>query len=166
MGLGGVMFWEAATDVRNPDDPLSLLNIADKVLAAPSTWAAWRQLRFTSGQRADASVSGKDADPDGDGIPNFLEYALGSDPWVPSLGAVVPRIDPATRRLVLRVEKSPHSTDVEYAVEALGGPDGSRDWSTANTTVLTDNNALLEVADNIGIGEAPWRWMRLRVTER
>lgn len=166
MGLGGVMFWEASTDVRNADDPLSLLNIANRVLAAPSTWAEWRQLRFTAGHRADEGISGTAADPDGDGVPNLMEYAIGSDPWVPSRRPVDLRLDPSTHRMILRVEKSPYADDVDYVVEALGGPDGNLAWSTLHTTVLNDNRALIEVADNIAPDDAPWRWMRLRVNLR
>jgi hypothetical protein len=40
----------------------------------------WRRLRFTGEELADSGVSGAEADPDGDGIPNFAEYALGREP--------------------------------------------------------------------------------------
>ncbi len=167
MGLGGVMFWEASTDVRNADDPASLIGIVSKAFAPPTSWPAWRAARFSSAQATDAVISGEQADPDRDGLPNVLEYAFDHDPWTPSarnpLGL---RVDPATKRLVMRVEKSPHAQDVDFIVEALGGPDGNQRWSTANVSVLTDDAGVLEVADNLTSADAPWRWLRLRVVRR
>ena len=43
---------------------------------APATFEGWRQLEFTAAQLADPSISGPDADPDGDGRSNFAEWAL------------------------------------------------------------------------------------------
>jgi hypothetical protein len=42
--------------------------------------AGWQAGHFSPAELADPSVSGDNADPDGDGHSNFLEYALGSDP--------------------------------------------------------------------------------------
>ncbi len=43
---------------------------------------AWRGANFTPIQLADPLIGADDADPDGDGIPNALEHALGTDPWL------------------------------------------------------------------------------------
>ena len=40
-------------------------------------YEAWRQETFSPAQLADPEVSGDDADPDGDGLSNFAEYAHG-----------------------------------------------------------------------------------------
>lgn len=45
------------------------------------TYAQWRELYFTPQQLANASISGDRADPDFDGIPNFLEYGIGGLPF-------------------------------------------------------------------------------------
>jgi len=153
--------------VRNADDPASLIGIVSAAFAPPTTWADWRAARFSAGQASDAGISGETADPDRDGLPNVFEYALDNDPWTPSarnpLGL---RLDPATKRLVMRVEKSRHAQDVDFLIEALGGPDGNQRWSTANVSVLTDDAGVLEVADNVTSADAPWRWLRLRVVRQ
>jgi hypothetical protein len=48
--------------------------------AMPGTFGDWALRQFTSAQLADASVSSADADPDGDGAPNLLEFAMGGQP--------------------------------------------------------------------------------------
>lgn len=55
-----------------------------------TTWAIWRDLSF---HRTDDAASIKDADddPDGDGIPNALEYALGTAPKIRNDPAVLPQ---------------------------------------------------------------------------
>lgn len=47
--------------------------------AGASALAAWEEVHFPGA--TDPAVSGDEADPDGDGIPNLLEFALGTDPW-------------------------------------------------------------------------------------
>ncbi len=46
------------------------------------TWTTWLPLVFSPGQLAAPSVSGPAADPDGDGVPNLLEYLQDRDPLV------------------------------------------------------------------------------------
>ena len=47
---------------------------------AGTTFEAWRRLRFSPAGLANVPVSGEAADPDLDGLPNVMEYALGRDP--------------------------------------------------------------------------------------
>ena len=42
----------------------------------------WKAANFTAAELLDPNISGDDADPDGDGRSNILEYALGSNPRV------------------------------------------------------------------------------------
>jgi len=44
------------------------------------TYASWRDRHFSETELGNPSVSGDDADPDGDGIVNLVEYALTADP--------------------------------------------------------------------------------------
>lgn len=49
-------------------------------IGPPKTFAAWRNLFFSDDELNDPDISGPGADPDGDTIPNLMEYALGADP--------------------------------------------------------------------------------------
>lgn len=44
------------------------------------TFALWQQSLFTEAERNNPAISGMEADPDGDGSNNLLEFALGSSP--------------------------------------------------------------------------------------
>ena len=61
------------------------------IASANSPYANWRETHF-SGASAnpakEATIWGNNADPDGDGIPNLLEYALGLDPLRPNLAGL------------------------------------------------------------------------------
>ncbi len=81
------------------------------------TFAAWSLGHLG---RADAPW---DADPDGDGIPNLVEYALGLSPTAPDAtgDALSPHVDTlpgAGPRLRLQVRRDPGRHDVRLSVEA------------------------------------------------
>lgn len=48
------------------------------------TWGSWRVENFTLADLLDTDISGESADPDSDGVSNFLEFALQTDPHVPA----------------------------------------------------------------------------------
>ena len=51
--------------------------------ARPGTFADWRLQHFSDAQLTNSAVGTNAADPDGDGVPNLLEFATGGDPFVP-----------------------------------------------------------------------------------
>ena len=53
------------------------LNIRDRL-----TYSEWRALYFTAAELSQVPISGDSKDPDGDGVPNLLEYGMGGDPRV------------------------------------------------------------------------------------
>jgi hypothetical protein len=61
---------------------------------APDSWQGWIAASFDPAVQNDPAVTAADADPDGDGKPNLLEYACGSSPAALDTAAVDVSISP------------------------------------------------------------------------
>ncbi|BCX46855.1 fibronectin type III domain-conaining protein [Haloferula helveola] len=75
-----------------------------------SPFASWILDRFG----APSGITHPDADPDGDGIANVVEYALGLDPLLPGTG---PSLDSNSGTPTYRYSINPAATDVDVSVE-------------------------------------------------
>jgi hypothetical protein len=140
--------------------------------AGPMTWSVWRNITFSEQERA-AGLASDTADPDSDGLPNLLEYVLGSDPHLDDAGVFGPfyRVSdlsdfglPALpdKHLTAAVRRDPRIFDATLSVEISG--DLSL-WDTASLIpVGTSHPNVLVLRDPLGIGDAPRRLMRLRAT--
>lgn len=90
-------------------------------------YSAWVGSHFSEAEQGDASVSGPEADPDGDGIENLVEYALGLDPRQSGVdGLPVTGLDSFTvggetnQYLILEVTRPDSIEDVGYEVQVAG----------------------------------------------
>ena len=85
---------------------------------AVTSFAQWQQAEFTAAELQDASVSGPNADPDGDGIVNFAEYALGLSAKVADSNPILPAVqtDPGTGDTILTLTFpwGDNMTDAQY----------------------------------------------------
>lgn len=63
---------------RNPF--IDHADYAEMVFAGATPGQAWKNTRFTAVELSDSQTSGDLADPDGDRLPNLLEYALNRNP--------------------------------------------------------------------------------------
>lgn len=72
--------WSGALGTTDPEALLTM--DTDKSITARFTMTQeeWKLRSFTVGERANPDVSGPDADPDNDGVPNWREWLHGSDP--------------------------------------------------------------------------------------
>ena len=152
---------------------------------APETYGTWLTLYFSPDQIADASTTGPAADPDGDGVPNLLEYAFNLDPTFPE---PVPMVaSTGVRGLPLIQPKAVSASDTRLTVEYVrrtsgSGPGityqvqwtsslapGAVDWETGGTESVTTINARWErvkVIDTVSLGSgAPTRFARVAVTQ-
>lgn len=106
---------------RNPfiDNPL----FADQVFSSDTPFAAWRRPVFSAAELTNASVSGDTADPDGDGLPNRLEFALNLNPRSKDSAAAT-TLALATvggqQRLRLSHRKRRYATDLVFHYETSG----------------------------------------------
>ncbi len=136
-----------------------------------SELTTWRSTRFTSAELGntalEATVWGDLADPDGDGIPNLLEYALNTDPRVAGQlpAAVLDTSEPAAPRLALtytRVKRAA-TAGLVYRVE-WSDTLAADSWSALDVTEeITASNATTETVTASVPAEGPRRFLRLRV---
>jgi hypothetical protein len=129
----------------------------------------WDNFYFTEEQRAAPLVAGPYADPDSDGRMNWVEYALGSNPWVADAEAIdyvwVTRGD--DRMMALRFNRPPHPLDVRY--ELLATSDlvyelwGVITDTTAEATLLAADKEAVTLRETNPVGAAK-RFYRLCLT--
>jgi hypothetical protein len=87
-------------------------------LIAVTPYEAWKAANFTAAELNDPAISGDDADPDGDGRSNLLEYALGGNPRVNDApGAFQPGFALAGNQLVITYARNLAAPDLIYRVE-------------------------------------------------
>ncbi len=116
----------------------------------------WRFNAFTTAELADPSISGDQADPDFDFIPNLLEYALNFDPKSSEPSPASP--SETSGYLSMSVTKNPDATDLTWSAKV------SSDLSTWNdATILTNDQNTFEARDTVLKSAAPIRLMRIQV---
>ncbi len=157
---------------------------ADLTALPPESFDQWSHAYFTPDALADDTVSGPDADPDGDGVPNLLEYAFNLDPTYPEpvvmtadtglRGLPLVRLESvadADRRLTVEFVRrtAAGGADVDYAVQFTSSLDPvAGGWQAGGTASVTAINARWErvkVTDDVPVGGAvAARFARVVVT--
>jgi hypothetical protein len=146
--------------------PLGLTGVAALWPLQSALWSAdgggdgrpaWRS---SFGLPPDGTGAGADdADPDGDGLSNFLEYALGSSPIDPtdSRRPVLGR-QPGDQRLTLTYYRA--RSELNYAVEAASvlAPDSA--WTTDGVDQGSEGPEVTASAE----ADGPRKFLRLRIT--
>jgi hypothetical protein len=136
--------------------------IADKPIET------WLGLHFTPAEQGDAAISGNEADPDQDGVPNLTEYALGLDPKTRNAGANgLPRAEIIDGYFTLTYTRLKAATDV--AVEIEVSPDLTS-WHSGpayiEQTALSDHGDTQRITmrDRRPVKAASQGFLRLNVT--
>ncbi len=147
--------WEAVTPVDDAEPP--------------EGYEDWAGQFFTQDEMDDPSISGPSADPDGDGILNLMEFALGGNPTQPDRGIL-----PAEGResvdgedyLTLTFSRPADVTGVDYSVDTAGDPGAVWNLGAAirvGDPVEEDGLITETWRDTEPIGEERRRFLRLRV---
>ena len=132
---------------------------------AEGGYAGW-QLSAFDPEITDELIIGMTADPDGDGVENWLEYALALDPMIQDSefamdGGVT------AGYLTLSYRKNPLATDVTFTVEACDDL-AVQNWTTVDVseTGIEDYISWLWITTrhDVPVADAPRRFLRLKIT--
>ncbi|MDP1579307.1 MAG: matrixin family metalloprotease [Candidatus Didemnitutus sp.] len=133
----------------------------DRSFVVTPNFDSWNLDHFNAPERANASISGPTVDPDGDGLSNLVEYALGLNPRVANAGAAGSTARTETE-WTFTYTRPAERGDVLYAVEA------STDlttWSTAGVThTRTATGATETWRASVPVSASGNLFFRLRVT--
>lgn len=142
----------------DPAQPLSLPPYSMTLLQWTSpARQAWRYQNF--GTVAGTGNAADDADPDGDGLSNLLEYALGT---LPTQRSATPWLSStATGYLSLSVPKNASAFDVTWSAESS---DDLITWHPEQTALLVNDGSTFAARDSVPVGSVSKRFLRLRVT--
>jgi hypothetical protein len=104
--------------------------------AQPGTFGDWMLHNFTDAQLADSTIGGASADPDQDGVPNLVEFAMGGNPWsADSSAAKLQPVGSTPGTFRFRFQERKNLGDVQRSFES------STDlinWSLATPTTLSN----------------------------
>jgi rhamnogalacturonan endolyase len=119
----------------------------------------WSEQRYGAGAASD--LTSPLADPDGNGVSNLMEYALGLGANTPSSSVNLPQATLSAGRLSLSFQRIPDPL-LTYTVEAGNTPDALLPiWSSAGAS----NTAGSVTVEDIVVSQAK-RFMRLKVTHQ
>ncbi len=159
---------EAANGATIGTDLHSFNHLSDlapePVLPAWLSRRAWRLSHF--GSELNAGVAGDGADPDGDGLVNLVEYALGADPHAPT---AAPSAGLFGGQCTFTFTRMRPATDITYEVERS---DDLRSWTPVWSSAEHPfagggaRSALETVVDPASVPAATRRFLRLRVEVR
>ena len=138
-----------------------------------ANFAGWQNSFFNAAELADASISGPDADPDGDGWTNFIEFALGSLPRdrgsMPL--AITGKVEDLNGQnyLTLSYTRTAGLRAVNFSAELS---DDLRSWGAGGVPVLPevthpDGSITARFRHPLPVGESEdEQYLRLRVVEQ
>jgi hypothetical protein len=150
--------------VRLQADDSSIRSYRDLGLEAYTTpFAKWLETTHTGD--GDHTLAEAEADTDGDGLANLLEYAIGTNGTLASTNPQVITLAPVSGEQYLRIAfpKNPAATDVTFTVEATSTLADPLSWSSAGLIIETNTATQLIVRDSVPVGPGIKRFMRVRV---
>jgi hypothetical protein len=130
---------------------------------------AWRFAKFNAPQLANSTVSGPDADPDADGLPNLLEYAFALEPFAADGPSVLPAAAPGLDdHLIFTYFQATDRADLIFTPEwtdDLGGTwQNTASYLAETSRTPVPGGETVTVRAETDLATSPVQFFRLRVT--
>ncbi len=140
------------------------------LFAATLSHEAWRAGFFSAAELADPTKSGDQADPDGDGTPNLLEFAQGTNPRLanapPRLIASLNTTDGSTS-FVLTFRRLLLAHELDYGLESSADLQAWSPVTGAQSEPSLNADGTITVSVNAGSpADSSARFFRLRVSRK
>ena len=144
--------------IATVNDPNYVGSATGNLKITGETLAAWQSQSFTTTE-INLGLAADNADPDGDGLTNLAEYALGLDPHVRNT-LPLPTLDSNGLSLIFTRPKD--LPGVTYAAESS---DDLITWRPVNIELVTDGPIqTMRVNDPLTTGNPTRRFVRLKFT--
>ncbi|EDY21119.1 Pectinesterase [Chthoniobacter flavus Ellin428] len=142
-------------------------------LAVQWTLATWQSAKFGA-NAGDSSIAGPNADPNGNGISNLLEYALGGDPLAAGAAVSLPVVAPTVNLsdgqtyLVMTATLDPTANGISISGEVSSD---LQTWNSGTNYVQIVSDITvggvrtLTLRDTTPVAGSAQRWIRLVVTQ-
>lgn len=167
----GITLTGGATGAFVLDD--TSLNYVITSASSPSAYATWLVLHFTPAEQGESLISGDLADPDGDGLPNLAEYALGREPRVSDASAAwtsaIQNIS-GSDYLTLTFRRLVNAPDLAYEVQSTSDLTNLASWTADPVLVGSpvangDGTETVTYRDSVEASSAaPRRFLRVQIT--
>ncbi len=129
-----------------------------------SAYSGWRAGFFNPAQLADSQISGPNADPDADGIPNLLEWAIGMSPIHTS--SIATPLSTNGNNIIFNYTRSVAALNSGAAFTVQWSDDlHSSSWSAIGVSqqIKSDDGTLQQVEASLPMGTSGRRFVRLRL---
>ena len=170
-GIRPDQFGQAFVDITLVQGTFAYINAmqitASAVTPPTSAYEDWRSGNFTAEELGNAELEatlwGSDADPDGDGRVNLLEYAAGTDPRETEADTTSFAIETVDEDefVTLTYRKNLAATDLDFQVQK--GADLSV-WDEVTDSLVSSEGGF-EIRKATVAKEGTRLWLRLKVTE-
>ncbi len=117
----------------------------------------WKEQEFDSADRL-AGLDADQADPDGDGYPNFMEYALGLDPKAAD-PPIIPVLDEEAELLCMDFSKPSDSNDISFTAWYS---DDLKSWTPAVIRPVSSAGGIDQMRAEAPMGVSGRRFITIR----
>jgi hypothetical protein len=126
-----------------------------------SPYQRWKFEYFTEAEIYQSQMSWPEEDPDGDNVPNLLEYALGSSPRSPGVEAL-PVLETGQDTISLVYRKNPNLADVAWVVEVS---EDLKIWSPLGDDLIRVEDGVEIRRATVPVSSIGQRFLRLKLSK-